>query len=94
MIERDEREKDLPPSDNFIKDIIAFNSDLEDEWVLWDILPSGAINFKPGFGGDLSIMQTKCPMCSFGLPANAKSVFRLVAQGLNHVDEHCKKLER
>lgn len=94
QIEGDERDEEVPHSDDVMKHIIAVDADKEDNWGLQDIPPSGAIDVQFGCCDDLSIIQEKCRLYGLKIAVNTGGVFCTAMQGLDTVSELFDALER
>lgn len=84
----------MAPPDNVIKDNLAVNADVDDDWDLRYILPSGGIDVRSILPNNLSIIQKKCHLFGFEDPFNREGVFRTALQGLNTVGDHGEEMER
>lgn len=57
--EGNDRVEDVPPPSNGIEDRLAMEVNLEDDWDLWDIWPSGSTDFQSSLPGNFSLIQWK-----------------------------------
>lgn len=81
QIKGDECEEDVLPPDNVFEDILAVDTNLEDNWDLRDILRSCAIGVQSRLRGTFSIIQENCRFYGLKLTVHAEGVFSTLLLG-------------
>lgn len=58
-----------------MEDSLPLDIVVEDEWGLWDISPSGAVDVQSKLRGEVSVIQKKCSLYGLDVLAKVGGVF-------------------
>lgn len=71
----------MPSQDIVRKDLLDLDEGTGDDWDLWDIWPSAAIDVQCRLPIESSSFQKKCPLYGLDVPVTASGVYSTALPG-------------
>lgn len=94
LIDTDECEELMPYFHSLIEESPPEKANPDDDWALWDVQPSGAVDDWSCLFCNPWALQDKCSLYGLDKPINTGGVFHTAFGGAEPVGEHGEALEQ